>query len=612
MRLPADVTNFLFEHETFHVCHLLTGSDFERFCRDRNLSAPIQRLEKLERLRLLLPVLRIYRPDVVRKIELVDEGRRYRDLGGLKEGEVWTGDTQTELAQFGVDNECYASWREHGVGWDPRNACVDTSSRLSAPERHVAYYSQFQIHRLQRLLNLLTLHVEMEWAVEDDGLTPSVPKRDTQQWMANTVRDFVAQSQQDRSDDLLGILCQVISDRYYPHTQTDERRFTLSISGRWDWYEYVRKWDANAIVEAFDIQADELNNLYDHMAIDQNHADPIAAWYPLARFVSLDKRKRLKGDALRALTLREMALMLRLFYRDAFGQELPEPHEVGRTIYHRIPDIDAKRDPLRALELTANDFHVNPKPQLVLFVEGHTEAEVIPVVLDRLYGVTVSVLGIEIVHLGGIGNVAGGKENPFSALWRLIDYLHHHQTIAVVLADNEGFAKRNLRSGLPKAVSTYLADRRVTRAEYVKVWRTCFEFDNFNNAEIARALTELGGVPFSKAEVDTCRRNTRQLPTGKTVLTLERLYASRTKHDLDKPALGLKLVAQMCDPRCDRLAVKRPLGRFLTKVVELASRNHQPSTHEQWMYNQRTGYLGTLRPGAVAKRKPLFGRKRRK
>jgi hypothetical protein len=55
--------------------------------------------------------------------------------------------------------------------------------------------------------------------------------------------------------------------------------------------------------------------------------------------------------------------------------------------------------------------------------------------------------------------------------------------------------------------------------------------------------------------------------------------------------------------------------RFLETVAERAGRNHQPLTQAMWEHNQRTGYFGTLRPGAIGRRKKLFGtpgRKRRK
>ena len=60
----------------------------------------MDRLRHLERLGLFLPILRVYRFDVTVKIELVDGGQLYRDLGELKAGEAWDGEVLTELAQF--------------------------------------------------------------------------------------------------------------------------------------------------------------------------------------------------------------------------------------------------------------------------------------------------------------------------------------------------------------------------------------------------------------------------------------------------------------------------------------------------------------------------------
>src|SRR4029079_8269075 len=105
-----------------------------------------------------------------------------------------------------------------------------------------------------------------------------------------------------------------------------------------------------------DLQQDELKNKYLKWARTCRMADPLDNWHELVRFVSLDKRKKLKGDALKAQTFGEMAKMLRLFHSDAFGEDLDSPGDVGKTIIHRIPDITAEEDSTRALELVANDF----------------------------------------------------------------------------------------------------------------------------------------------------------------------------------------------------------------------------------------------------------------
>ena len=293
--------------------------------------------------------------------------------------------------------------------------------------------------------------------------------------------------------------------------------------------------------------------------------------------------------------------MLRLFYHDAFGDPLDAHGEFGRTVIERTPDIMAEHDPLGALELVANDFGVNPKPQLVLFVEGATELTVVPMLFDRMYATTLGVFGIELVSVRGVSNATGGTNSSYSALWRLIDYLHHHQTIAFVLLDNEGLAPTNIGKGLRRAASIHFPDRRVTRPNYVKLWKLSFEMDNFNDPELAKALTRYaeGRASFSAADVKQCRESA-SLPKKKGKLrTLDVLYTERMGRNLNKPQFGRVLIDLMFDHATTRKPRHRPIVRFLEKVAERAARNHQPLTQTMWEYNQRTGYFGTLRPARL-------------
>jgi hypothetical protein len=166
----APTANFLIEREAYRVCRLMPQREFVSFCRDRNINVSDERLRQLERLKLFYPVLRIYRIDVVQKVELIEEGRRYRDLGPLRENETWTGDTRTELAGFNFSRRVIRSWQENGNAWDPRSDASPHATTIdSEPRRHEAFYSQFQIFEIDRLIQSLTVTVEIEWALENDG-----------------------------------------------------------------------------------------------------------------------------------------------------------------------------------------------------------------------------------------------------------------------------------------------------------------------------------------------------------------------------------------------------------------------------------------------------------
>jgi phage tail protein X len=195
-----------------------------------------------------------------------------------------------------------------------------------------------------------------------------------------------------------------------------------------------------------------------------------------------------------------------------------------------------------------------------------------------------------------------------------VDYLHHHQTISFVLLDNEGLASKNVGTGLPRANSIHFPDRRATRPNYVRLWKLSVELDNFNDVELARALHDYSDekIKFSASEVRQCRESARNVSKNKKLRTLDVLYTERTGRNLNKPQFGQVLARLMFDPATKRKAVHRPIVRFLDKVAGLAARNHQPTTHAMWEYNQRSGHLGTLRPGAASRRRDPFGRPAKK
>jgi hypothetical protein len=342
------------------VCRLMPQREFVSFCRDRNVKVSDERLRRLEHLRLFHPILRIYRIDTVHKVELLDEGRQYRDFGALRENEVWSGDTRNELAGFDFRKRVIRSWREHGNVWEPRadvsphTETIDTDAR-----RHEAYFSQFQVFELDRLTQSLTVAVDIEWALEADG-TIDASWGDELKPNLSSHAERMAKLRVWDAEASIGIICQIVSDRYYPKTQSDERHITVSDGGLyfrdWDWYEYARAWDAPAIAKRLTLDGDTLRAYCERIERAYKNADPLEQWQGLVRFVSVKKREKLKGDALKAQALGEMAKMLRLFHRDAFGEEPGSTGGQDSRAIHRIPDVNAEDDPLRSLELVANDF----------------------------------------------------------------------------------------------------------------------------------------------------------------------------------------------------------------------------------------------------------------
>lgn len=566
--MPAEAGKILLKRGGIHLCALLKTDSFVKFSTERGLQVSGERLLTLERLGLFSPLVRLRTPDVERPplgLPLKDD--EWFDRG-------WAIDTA-----IGSDH------------WVPDQRNDDSE----------AYYSRFQIASLDFVLSEYDLTVQLEKFVH-------APKFDARAWSKIGRQLFKIYETRNRVDGTrlfrptIDALCQYISDRYYPHTQTNMRSMLMSSGGfsfdewtitnsrKWEWEDYARSWNPKETEETFGLTSAKLKHAYKALAGQQSQVDPLSSWYKLVQFVSPRERGRLKGPALAAETMRSGALMLRLLHKDLYGEELNHPNEVYGTIITHMPELNIRSDARRHLEFVVNQYDLNPRPKLTLFLEGQSEEIAVKAIFERYFGASVGTHSIEIVVLGGVDNATGTKDDRFRAILRLVDYLHHHQTFTFLILDNENSAAK-LKAAAHKAKSTLHAKRFVTRPEYLKVWRDSFEFDNFSATEIAAALRRLAGGngQFSSADVAVCKRE--RLPGA--VLTA--LYRARTGHDLNKLDLARELIECMFDSSSRRAIGNRPLIQVLERVVKLTALNPFPTMAESWEYNQTSSYLGKTR-----------------
>ena len=193
----------------------------------------------------------------------------------------------------------------------------------------------------------------------------------------------------------------------------------------------------------------------------------------------------------------------------------------------------------------------------------------------------------------GVDNVTGNrKQDRFRAILRLIDYLHHHQTITFLVLDNENYAPM-LKAEAKKAQSIHSSNRYVTRLDQIRIWKDSFEFGNFSCTEIACPLDELaqGHARFSVQEVKQAKNH--RTPGSE----LKKLYRGKTNRPLEKVKLNKILVRNMLSPASRRKVENRPIVKILNRVRRLAARNPLPSTQWLWEANQSSSFLGKrIRP----------------
>jgi hypothetical protein len=551
----------MIENDHFIVCPPKSTDWFIKYCSERGISTSPEQLEKFEELGLFYPIARVRHPQA----PFWFRNDQVKTL--LSQGDIW--DPSTESFQ------AWSTFRDEKGRKEIEN-----------------FYSKFQVYPLyylQRATELSTVRAERWSGISEDEVKKFL------EGVTSRAREVVSENQVSKMPirNLVALVCQLISNRYFPYTQGDRRNIRISAGftkGEWDWFDYQNRWDAKSILAALPFNVDVLEHLSTSVRVDADRMDPLEAWSELVRFVSLDKKNKLTGNAQLALAFRGMAYMLELFHRDVVGKVTGGDVELDSIYGKGVSDND-----LKYLEYLTNEFHLNPRPKLILVVEGDGEYEQLPRVADEVFALPFPRVEIEIMNLEGVGAFVGdSKTDKYGALERFIDFNHDRQTIVFVILDNEGRPRPDVIKGkLTAKDSRYFKKRKVTRAEYLRIWNKSIEFDNFDNDEIANALTELceGNYKFDPADIETCRNSTGGNPLEGFLNTF-----TEEKYFLNKRALLKTLFAATIGLSSEEYEKRKigdkPVMKVLQMVLYLAGRNDQPQSDDAWTENQETGLFG--------------------
>ena len=580
--LPENPGRLIFETDSFMTAHLLKTGDFIKYCKDRELNVTAERLHRFEELAVFRPLVRFIYSDA-------------------------------RIGKLCIPNGPSSEWFDRGYILDTYNPVTQYDVPAHDCETSEAYFSIFQIDHLSQVLTEFTLTVHLDpfagkGAVEKDWNDLKtqfleMAQHNIEEWQTHELRRAIP------------LLCQYVANRYYPLTQTNQRVITYLNSGfredasmfinrnDWDWHEFARGFDPKEAEAQFALTQPILKHAYETLGASACFCDPLDRWANLVEFVSLDQKEELKGKALRALALRDAANMLRLLHKELYGEDLKPTHQIFGQVITHYPELEVLNDIRRHLEFVVNQYDLNPQPKLVLFVEGESEIVLINTIFKDYFGADPGIYGIELVNLQGVNNATGNKKTDrFRAIFRLIDYLHHHQTMTYLILDRENQSEK-LKAEAKKTKSTHGQSRHAIPSGHICLWKTSLEFDNFSDTEIATGMTTLseGHTEFRSIDVKNARHSH---PDGKA---LSKLYQNRTGYGLNKPKLASHLATILVDPNSRRNPKNRPLVKILNRVCHLAGRNPFPERHETWLINQESHLLGgskkTLKPKKKAKGK---------
>ncbi len=567
--MPRNPGRLIFQHSCVMTARLLTSHDFVKHCKDRNLAIDSDRLVQLERLGIFTPIVRFI-------------------------------ETGNEEERLHLPSEAVSEWFECGRLIDTATFTSNKELASSTEARSSAYYSVFQIDQLSIALNETTLNLHLESFLNDPSGFRAASRNIEKH--IELLRGITRDTPSNEFRRAIPILCQFIANRYYPRTQGNQRTINVSretsldewmmIDGHnWDWWEYSKSFNPKMVEELFSLTPEILEHAYETLGMSACFSDPLDDWSNLVEFVSVRKKQSLKGDALRAQSMKDAANMLRLLHKDLYDEELPPPHQIAATVINHFPELEVRDDKRRHLEYVVNQYDLNPQPKVVLFVEGESEVRLIHTVFRDCFGHHPGNSGIEIINLQGVNNATGNKRaDRFRAIFRLADYLHHHQSIAFLLLDRENQAQK-LKDAARDSISLHGQNRLAVQNQHIHLWKINLEFDNFSDTEIAAAMTTIAEnkTKFTQPELRSARSSS---DPGKEI---SNLYRSKTGHGLRKPKLVELLAEMLVNPTSRRAPKNRPIVRVLTKIRRLAARNPFPTQEKTWLTNQASPLLGGKR-----------------
>lgn len=531
----------------------LVASKFVSEAQKRGFNLCRDRLELLHRSKILIPMFRIRSQSVGPSTDRLPQQQF--------PGQSW---------------ELYSA-SEEGCLVDPSESSF--SPWPSSRSYHAIYYSSFQLLTLSSMEQNLKefrfrrINGHPRWEL------PSCSHEDMA--IARSIR-------------ALAIALEVLSPRYTPRVLRRIRsRGSSEDIHRYSWAspdverELLSRVDPSLLLA----QAD-------HLLLRAKHIDPLGDWSRVIRVGSPRRWKSLRLDALNAVELRVAAEMLILFYEDLAELGHTEPLSDSDDRIFSIPRDSRIMTDYIERSKAIRDYRLENSPAVYLVVEGDTEMEMIPRVLD-LFGVGPSSGLVQLINLrnvnGDIELVARSVAvprlhpehpdralllQPLAALIIAVDPEGNYRT-PVLVSRQYRKAVEGIMQALPQGFRTDAVRSQIEQIVAVRTWgQHSFEFANFTDQELALGILRLGqeipdNTTCNMPDHATIIEDLAKVrSTGKDVKTVWGQWGCRFSKVEFAKELWPTLRAKLTD--ADPLTI--PVGQLIESIVELADRV-RPVTH---------------------------------
>ena len=316
----------------------------------------------------------------------------------------------------------------------------------------------------------------------------------------------------------------VTGDRHSPTNNLYER-----------WYDLQKRIIPKEIVRALGLEAKDIDDYRGSIGGYGRSIDPLNDWYDLIKYITYGKRQKLKGKALLAQDFYLISDMLALLLEDLTGEKQLETGSLDDTMRGRgkarVYDKELNYVDRDVLIKLLREYGINPRPRLVLIVEGDTEEVAFPIIANAM-GIPLERYGIQIINIQGVD-----KHPRELIVHHSIPDIYPERTKVFLIFDKEGnkgswiekFIKNPnkeiegmmedvLRSIKQKKKNTSAKTEEIFHKHTVnyKIWDNSFEYDNFSDEELSRELNRYGekyghSLGVTTDEIKDCRERKRNL-----------------------------------------------------------------------------------------------------
>jgi hypothetical protein len=457
---------------------LLTPDEFVKAASDRGLSLRVEQLVELHHRGVLVPFFQV--------LSRPHKGpRRYR-LQQAADAALHRGGHMAEVVAAGRRRRLVDPGRRRFTPWHP-------SQWRRASEPAWIFYGPHQLltlrvlHRVRREMSQ-TLSPDRAISYQLDRLQPEIRRRMDlgRQW---------------------AIFLSALDIRYWPVVSG-------AVHAPTDWYAYLPSFDVRARLSRFNASARRVAAAADVLLLQAQTVDVLGDWFELIGLAHPDTWQQLKGDARLAMDYRSSAEVLLSALDDLGRTDLsvapPRPGRMYRlTLDERLPRTGA------GLEAQLMRRGLSPFPSLLLVLEGASEMLLIPKVLEELYEGTVPTALIECVPLNTVdqsldlfvrhsltprlGETRGDNlrllDRPPTKVLVAVDPERTYATRVKVERERSKLV-RQIHSMLPPDVRRRVQVTAFDSLVTIRTWgRSCWEFANFSNTELARAISDRWTFP---------------------------------------------------------------------------------------------------------------------